>query len=96
MENSNIIGIYTDVQYTYTLYSIKLKKILGFVFKYFVSIRKIHFDNSIWKVFLVHFYLNTSISILIFFQKYCWQTVFTVRHVGTHKFQCQFAVTCQI
>jgi hypothetical protein len=43
MENSNIISTYTGVQYTFALYSIKLKKILGFVFKYFVSIRKLHF-----------------------------------------------------
>jgi hypothetical protein len=28
MENSNMIGTYTGVQYTYTLYSIKLKKYL--------------------------------------------------------------------
>jgi hypothetical protein len=55
MENSNIIGTYTGVQYTYTLYSIKLKKMLGFVFKYFVNIRKIHFYNSILKIFLILF-----------------------------------------
>jgi hypothetical protein len=96
MENSNIIGTYTGVQYTYTLYSIKLKKMLGFVFKYFVSILKIHFYNIILKVFLILFIRNNSIGILIFFQKYCLQTVFTVRHVGTHKIQCELAVACQI
>jgi hypothetical protein len=71
MESRNIIGTtYTGVQFTYILYSIKLKKILVFLFKYFVNIRKIHFYNSILKVFLILFYSNTSISILIVFQKY--------------------------
>jgi len=37
-----------------------------------VSIRKIHFYN-ILKVFLILFYSNTSISILILFQKYILQ-----------------------
>jgi hypothetical protein len=94
MENNNIIG--TGVQYIYILYRIKLKKILRFVFKYFVSIRKLHFYNSTLKVFLIIFYSNNSISILILFQKYCLQTVFTVRHVDMHKFQCEFAVASQI
>jgi hypothetical protein len=53
MENSNILGTYTGVQYTHTLYSIKLK--LEFVLQHFVSIRKIHFYNSILKVFLIRF-----------------------------------------
>jgi hypothetical protein len=51
MENNNIIGIITGVQYTYILYSIKFKKILVFLFEYFMSIRKIYFYNSILKVF---------------------------------------------
>jgi len=68
MVSSNIIGTYTSVQYTYILYSIKLKKYL-----YLVSIDKINFYNSILKVFLILFYSNTSISILILFQKYFLQ-----------------------
>jgi len=38
-----------------------------------MSIRKIHFYVSILKVFLILFYANTNISILILFQKYFLQ-----------------------
>jgi hypothetical protein len=64
MKSSNIIGIYTGVLYTYIIMH-KIKKKLVFVFKYFMSIHKIHFYNSISKVFLTLFYSNTSIKILI-------------------------------